>query len=201
MLKDKIYAVVCVIWQQDIQDPWLLVINFAPADGQEVWIFKVSLDVVYSWQCAPAYEFANTLFLRFRLKHKEDRLTNDDIHVDDHSSFNLFALLIKTHELFFLRAWINCDSRVFSSAVFGATYLVLTANLVLHPDLLVVILEPQIELADHWSSTTYEVGVHLAEDIRNKCGDMLDQLIQVHRRSPFTFFTLNYVFALWNDLV
>ena len=53
VLENNIDTVICVIWEENIQYPWFLIINFTPTDCQEVWVVQIPFYVINSGQSSP----------------------------------------------------------------------------------------------------------------------------------------------------
>lgn len=147
MLHDKIYAIISVIWEQDVQYPRLLVVDFSPADGKEVWVVQVSLDIIYRWESAPTHKLADTFHLGLWLKNEKNTLRDNNIHIDNSALLLLSSLLIFDYVLLLLTARVDGNPRVLRSAILDGQL----GALVLHPDLMIVILEAEIESSNHWS--------------------------------------------------
>ena len=112
MLHDKIYTIVCVVWEQDTKNPRLLVIHFPPAYGKEVGVIQIPLDVINCWESAPTNQFADTLHLGLWLQDKENTLRNNNIDVNNCPLFDFVY-----HVLLLLTARINGNPRILCPAV------------------------------------------------------------------------------------
>lgn len=148
--EDQSDAVVCVVWQQDTEGPWLFVVDLAPADAQEVRVVQVALDIIDCWQGTPTDKFPNAFHFRLRLKHEEDGLANDHIDINVNLLEDLLPLLIGDCVFLFLNAGVDGDAAVPRPTILQTLLLSCRSRrLVLHPNLLVVVVQAQVELSDH----------------------------------------------------
>ena len=68
-------------------------------------------------------------------------------------------------------------------------------GLVLHPDLLVVVLEAEVELTNHAGATLQLVS--LRENLDDEVRDELDQLVEVHARPPLPFTFADFIVIIF----
>lgn len=175
--QDQIYAIVRIIWKQNTECPGLSIPYFPPCYSQEIRVIQVSLYLINCWQSTPTDEFTNSFHFDFWFKNKEHTLTNDNIHINDCAFHCFLAFVVKGHKLFLLGTWVNGYTWFFCSAIWSAlfTWPSRSTELILHPYLLVIVIQTQIKLSYHLRIRF--VCLLLNQDIRDKFWNVLDELV------------------------
>lgn len=187
MTEDKVDKIVRIVRQVYWVYPRLSIIDLAPRDCQLIWDVHVALYVVDCWNRSPAHQLANALHLRLGFEHQQDLLADDDVDIYAHVLLHLVARLSRRLILLLLHARINCYATFLGTRII--LHLCLHARcwwrLILHPDLLIVILKAQIEVADHADVHVLADAAVSLQNLLNKCGNLLKEIVQVHGRTPF----------------